>query len=166
MHRVPRGLGALLRGAAVALVTNACLVPPPPERAATTARELNLASRFGRIHVAGNLTAEKERADFLSRRASWGRDVRIVDVELAGLEMRGADRAEVQVDYAWMRIDENVVRTTRVAQDFRDAGRGFQLVAERCVAGDRGLFGEAAPAQPASRPAERRDVQFETKVIR
>ena len=166
MHRVPRGLGALLRGAAVALVMNACLVPPPPERAATTARELNLASRFGRIDVAGNLTAEKERADFLSRRASWGRDVRIVDVELAGLEMRGADRAEVQVDYAWMRIDENVVRTTRVAQDFRDAGRGFQLVAERCVAGDRGLFGEAAPAQPASRPAERRDVQFETKVIR
>src|SRR5690606_32517782 len=166
MHRVPRGLGALLRGAAVALVTNACLVPPPPERAATTARELNLASRFGRIDVAGNLTAEKERADFLARRAAWGREVRIVDVELAGLEMRGADRAEVQVAYAWMRIDENIVRTTRVAQDFRDAGRGFQLIAERCIGGDRGLFGEPVPAAKATAPAQRRDVQFETKIIR
>jgi len=145
------------------LLALGCIAPPPPaERAADAVRELNLAARFGRTELAGGLTADSARKGFLERRARWGKDVRVVDVELAGFDMSTKDRVRVEVDYAWTRMNEGNLRTTRVAQEWRDTGRGFKLVSEHRSGGDLGLFGEAAPPAPA---AQRRDVQFQTKVI-
>jgi hypothetical protein len=67
------------------------------------------------------------------------------------------------VDYAWARVDEGTLRATRVAQDWHDRGRGFQLVRERRVSGDLGLFGEPVE-DTASEP--RPDTHFPVKVIR
>jgi hypothetical protein len=140
-----------------------CLAPPPPsERAADAVRELNLAVRFGRTELASGLTAKAARKGFLERRSAWGRDVRVLDVELTKFDMPAKDRVHVEVDYAWTRMNEGNLRTTRVAQEWRDQGQGFQLVAEHRTSGDLGLFGEAVP--PAD-PTPRRDVQFATKVI-
>jgi hypothetical protein len=140
-----------------------CLAPPPPaERAADAIRELNLAARFGRTELASGLTSKAARKGFLERRASWGKDLRVLDVELTGFDMPSKDRVRVEVDYAWTRMDEGQLRTTRVTQEWRDEGRGFQLVAEHRASGDIGLFGEKTPALD---PVPRRDVHFATKVI-
>jgi hypothetical protein len=88
--------------------------------------------------------------------------VRILDVELGGFSMPNGDLAHVEVDYSWSRNADSQLRTTRVAQEWRDAGGGFKLVRERRIAGDVGLFGEPIPMPAAT--AER-DVQFATKVI-
>lgn len=140
-----------------------CVSPPPPsEMASDAARDLNLAARFGQLGVAATHAAESERAAFLERRAEWGRTLRIVDTELAGFEMSKADNAKVFVDITWLRQDELSVRSTRVAQYWRDHRvGGWLLVREKRVDGDLGLFGEAVERSPE----RAKDVHFPTKVI-
>jgi hypothetical protein len=145
------------------LLVVGCLAPPPPaERAADAIRELNLGVRFGRTELASGLTSKQARKPFLDRRRTWGKDVRVLDVELTKFDMPAKDRVHVEVDYAWTHMSEGRLRTTRVAQEWRDQGQGFQLVAEDRASGDLGLFGEALP--PAD-PTPRRDVHFATKVL-
>lgn len=154
MRRLALGFAILLGG---------CFAPPPPaERAADAVRELNLAARFGRTELTSGLTSEHARKGFIARRKAWGKEVRVLDVELTGFDMPDRDRVRVEVDYAWTRMDEGRLRTTRVAQEWRDSGRGFRLVSEQRSGGDLGLFGE--PVQ-VSESAPRRDAQFATKVI-
>ena len=139
-----------------------CLAPAPAaERATDAARELNVAARFGRMDVALSRTSAGVRTDFLRRRREWGREVRVLDVELAGLSMPDSERALVEVDYAWMRMDEGVLRTTRVSQHWRDSQGSWRLEREQRTAGDLGLFGEPVNNE---RPAPR-DVHFATKLI-
>jgi hypothetical protein len=116
------------------------------------------------MDMAMDLTAKKQQPAFAKSRTEWGRSIRVLDVEMAGFTMPAEDRARVEVDYAWSRVDEGVLRTTRVAQDWRDQGTGFRLVREERVAGDLGLLGEPLP--PATETKARPDVQFATKVIR
>ena len=146
----------------ITLALTGCLPPSASERVTDAARELNLAARFGRMDIALGLTSAELRSGFLQSRAGWGKNVRVVDVELAGLSMPSAERATLEVDYAWARVDESMLRTTRVSQDWRDRGKGFQLVRERRLAGDLGLFGEAVETPP-SEPSP--DVHFPVKVI-
>jgi hypothetical protein len=140
------------------------LPPPPAERATDAARNLNIAARFGRMDAALELTSGAMRKTFLEHRSAWGKELRVVDVELSGFTMNAGDRAEVQVDYSWSRVDETRLRSTRISQEYSDQGGGFRLVRERRIEGDLGLFGEAVEAPPVSGP--KRDVQFATKVIR
>lgn len=147
------------------LIAAACFMPPQAsERASDAARDLNVAARFGRMDVALALTGEKWRPKFVKSRQEWGRNIRVFDVELAGFSMAEGGHANVEVDYSWSRAGEGTLRSTRVAQEWRDSGRGFRMVREHRVAGDVGLLGEPAPEPSAV--AERRDVQFATKVIR
>lgn len=166
MRTIALGLG---------LLAGACVMPPrPAERAGEAAREFNLAARFGRMDRAAELTATSWRGKFEKSHREWGRDVRVYDVELAGFVMPERDRANVEVDYSWARVDEGILRSTRVAQVWKDSGQGFRIVGEHRVAGDLGLLGELVSASApganqepnAPQATERRDVQFATKVIR
>lgn len=152
---------------ALALALSGCMAPPPPsQRVADIAREVNLAARFGRMDLALEHTAEGARPSFTKRRAGWGGPVRVLDFELASLSMKDSENATVVVDIQWMRIDEELLRMTRVEQTWRGGteDHGWVLVRERRVAGDLGLFGEKiARAEP--RP-EHGDVQFPSKTIR
>lgn len=141
-----------------------CMRPPPPaEGASNAARELNVNSRFGEISGVLSMTAPAMREEFLNRRSTWGKDVRVVDVELAGLVVSDAEHADVTVDFSWTRTDEGTLRSTRVLQNWESTQGSWLLVRERRVAGDLGLFGEpTAPLTSEPRP----DVQFATKVIR
>ena len=146
-----------------ALTLGACLVPPPAsERATDAARELNIAARFGRIDVAAGRAAEGARSEFIRKRSGWGGDVRVVDVELSGLSMPDSEHAIFQVDYAWVRMDEGTLRSTRVSQHWSSAKGTWALEREQRVGGDVGLFGEHVEVL---RPAQR-DAQFATKTIR
>ena len=148
---------------ACALLLGACMMPPPAsEKATDAARELNIAARFGRIDIAAGRAASEERSEFIRRRAMWGGEIRVVDVELAGLTMPDSDHAVFQVDYSWMRLNEDTLRSTRISQRWTSLKGPWALESEQRVAGDVGLFGEHVQVL---RPTQR-DTQFATKVIR
>lgn len=140
-----------------------CMSPPAPsELASDAARDLNLAARFGQLGAAAAHASERERPEFLKRRSAWGKTLRVVDTELAGFEMQTHEDAKVFVDIVWLRMDEMTVRSTRIAQFWRDYRvGGWLLVREKRVEGDLGLFGE--PVERA--PSRAKDVHFPTKVI-
>jgi hypothetical protein len=141
----------------------ACVMPPSPsEKASDAARELNLSARFGNMDVAAKKAAAQARVGFLERHALWGSQIRIVDVEMAGMSMPDNDHAVFQVDYSWMRVDESTMRATRVTQHWSSLSGAWALENEERAAGDVGLFGEHVDVL---RPAQR-NAQFATKVIR
>lgn len=147
-----------------ALSLTGCLMPPSRGTLLNdAARDLNVAARFGRLDLAAQKTSRDARQHFLERRAHWGRDIRIVDVELSGVQMQGEDSAEVQVDVSWVRNNEGVMRSTRLAQLWRDGDGDWMMERERRIAGDLGLFGEPVPMAPTRQPVDR---QFPTRVIR
>lgn len=138
MSRVRRALFA-----AALVFVPACLAPPPPaSQAIDAARELNVAARFGRMDIAVGRTAPPARATFIQRHAQWGRNVRVLDVELSGMHMKDTHHAVIDVDVSWERMDESMLHRTRLAQNWVDRKAGWQLTRERRVAGDIGLFGE------------------------
>ena len=149
------------------VATPACFAPPPPsQRVADVAREVNLAARFGRMDLALEHTAEGARSHFSRRRSEWGGNVRVLDFELSALSMKDSENATVVVDIQWMRVDQDTLKMTRVEQGWRGGSQdhGWVLVRERRVAGDLGLFGERVPR--AESPLARGDVQFPSKTIR
>jgi hypothetical protein len=147
---------------AISLAFPACIAPQTPaQRATEAARELNIAARFGRMDVAAERTASGARTHFLERRANWGKELRVLDVELSGMTMPDAHQALVLVDVDWVRMSEGALHSTRLAQTWRDDDNGWQLVREQRVAGDLGLFGEYVEIQ---RP-ESQDVHFPSKTI-
>jgi hypothetical protein len=152
---------------ACASVLAGCLAPPPPsQRVADVAREMNLAARFGRMDVALEHTAEGARKHFSERRADWGGEVRVLDFEFSGLSMPDSENATLLLDIQWVRLDENMLHLTRVEQSWRGGAKdkGWVLVRERRIGGDLGLFGEKiARLEPEVR---REDAQFPTKTIR
>lgn len=154
----------LVAGLTLSFAWASCVTPPPPaERASDAARQLNVASRFGELASVIDMTAPRIRDRFQARRADWGKDVRVVDVELASLDLADARHAKVMVDFSWTRADEGTLRATRVLQEWEAADGPWLLVREKRVSGDIGLFGERVAMQEA---APRPDVQFPTKVIR
>lgn len=153
-----------LRWLALGLLALAsCMAPPPATtRVTDAARELNLATRFGRMDVALGHTASGARELFLERRARWGDAVRIVDIELAGLSMQGSHKALLQVNVAWVRVDDDTLRSTRLAQVWSDEDGAWQLTREKRLAGDLGLFDEPVRLVPSKRS----DAHFASKTIR
>jgi hypothetical protein len=157
-----RRLAIALLAAGVAATLGGCLVPPgAAERATDAARDLNLAARFGRMDIAVIRTATAARAAFIARHASWGKTLRILDVEMAGITLPDPANAVVLVDVTWMPFNESTTRITRVAQFWHDEREGWQLVREKQVAGELGLFGEPIEPRLQLKPA-----QFATTVIR
>lgn len=134
----------------------------PAQEVSEVARDFNLAARFGRMDVAAEHTADSHRSAFLASRADWGKDVRVVDVELAQLDAPDSEKAEVIVDVSWLRMDENLLRSTRLRQNWENPGGGWRLSAEERIGGDVGLLGESVTIL---RP-DARDAQFPTKTIR
>ena len=143
---------------------SSCLQPPgPAELASDAARELNMTARYGELAGILGMTATGVRKEFVSRRAEWGKMVRVVDVELAGLTLQDRERADVLVDFSWARSDEGILKTPRVLQGWENTEGNWLLVREKRVSGDLGLFGEAvAKVERGPRP----DVHFPTRVIR
>jgi len=128
------------------LAASGCLAPPSPAtRVTDAARELNIASRFGRLDLAAAGTDPNARKAFIQRRSHWGSGLRVVDVELAGLRMSDSSNAVVQIDVAWVAAENTRLRVTRIAQTWSDSGGGWLLTRERRISGDRGLFGEPVP---------------------
>jgi hypothetical protein len=135
----------------------------PSQRISDIARDVNVATRFGRMDVAMEHTSDAHRAEFIRTRADWGKDIRVLDVELSKLEMKTPDSAEVFVDVNWVRMDEGLLRSTRVKQHWQNADKDWQIDAEERLDGDIGLLGEKVVVL---RPDAPRDVHFPVKTLR
>jgi hypothetical protein len=148
----------------MAAALGGCFAPPSNSQKVTeAARELNVNSRFGRMDMAASYASPAARQAFLERRATWGNLVRVMDVELASLNMdEERKEALVEVVVSWMRVDESHLRATRVAQVWREKNGDWMLTREKRVAGDVGLFGEHVEVQRAPT----RDVQYPTTTLR
>ena len=143
-------LGACL--ATVALL-NACFAPASPaQRVSDAARDLNVATRFGKMDMVVSHVDASVRADFMARRSQWGREVRLVDVDLAGVEVRDETHAVVTVDVSWVPLRDNILRSTRLSQIWEDNGHGWKLTRETRLAGNHGLFGEILEVQDTPHP--------------
>lgn len=149
---------------ALALLLAGCMAPATPtQRLTEAARELNESAWFGRMDLAASHAAQAARARFLERRNDWGKDIRILDMSLAGMELsEEGHRAVISVDVAWTRMDEGSLRATRLAQVWRQQDDGWKLTRERRVAGDLGLFGEHVEVLHPPSP----DVHFASRTIR
>ncbi|MEO8184258.1 MAG: hypothetical protein ABI895_36015 [Deltaproteobacteria bacterium] len=139
-----------------------CMPPgAPQQRISDIARDVNVATRFGRMDVAMEHTSDAHRAKFMSARADWGREIRVLDVEVSKLELKTADSAEVFVDVNWVRMDDSTLRSTRVKQHWQHDS-DWQIDAEERLSGDIGLLGENVVVL---RPDAPRDVHFPVKTL-
>lgn len=138
----------------------ACMPPTPAQKASEAARELNMAARWGKMDEAIDRTDPKERADFSKRHALWHSKLRIVETELAGLNMKDATHATVQVDVSWMFHDDPTLRVTRLEQKWSDAEGKWVMLDERHHSGDPGLFGE-----DVEKAKKQKDRHFPSRVI-
>jgi hypothetical protein len=161
-------LGALAMRVLVTSVTLLCSVaciPPqaPAQQVSDVARDLNVAARFGRMDVALEHTSEEHQPKFMATRSDWGKEVRVLDVELARLELKSTEAAVLLVDVAWMRMNEGIMHSTRLEQRWENPGGGWKLSSEERASGDVGLLGENVVVLKPERP---RDVHFPAKTIR
>lgn len=139
---------------ALVLPMVAC-VPPmsPAERLSFAAYDMNAATRFGRMDVAVAHVATSSQADFLRRHRSWGRDKRIVDVDVSGIRMITPTTAEVHLSVSWHHDDETIMRQSYLAQKWTSSkGDDWALSEEIRVSGDEGLFESEEPLEARDEP--------------
>jgi hypothetical protein len=148
---------------ALLLCAGCPVAPTVGAKTQEVAAELNMNARFGRMEMAVEQIAPKEREAWAESHRGWGGKIRIADAEVAGVHLskdKGKeDEAEVLVKVAWYRIEENELHVTTLKQRFKDVNGAMMLVEEKRVEGDLGLFGEkidptsAGPdAQQPARP--------------
>lgn len=113
------------------------------------AHEHNGAVRFGRMDIALDHVAAASKGEWLQRRSTWKSKVRIIDVELEGMQVVAIGDANVQVRVAWQNIDEAELRSTEVTQKWQVKDGPWQLVKEDCTGGDTTLLAE--PEKPKAK---------------
>jgi hypothetical protein len=149
---------------ALAVSLGACNAPiSPGQQLLENARDMNLATRFGRMDLAAEHAAPKSKDGFLARRKLWGQNVRVVDIDVEHVELNGTDEADVRVMVSWTRMDDGLLHNTTVSQKWESASSGkWSLQSEKREAGDTGLFGEKMQAHAGGPP---RDVHFATRSL-
>jgi hypothetical protein len=136
--------------------------PAPPNslaRAQQTAQEFNNDSRLGHGELSLDRVAPEAREQYRSQHRAWGTNVRVVDVELVGMNAQSERDATAFVRVAWYRPEDEELRSTTVEQSWNDKPGGWQLVREHRVEGEMGLLGEPVLYQ---NPEARRPARFPT----
>jgi hypothetical protein len=85
-----------------------------------------------------------------------------VDCDILGLRLRDKEHADVTLGVNWQRIDDSEMRTTQIAQHWKDHHGAWLLETEERASGDVGLLGEATTVVRPTPTA----AQFETITIR
>lgn len=136
MRKAPSIFAALT--AVIALA--GCMGPvSSAQKLSDAAYELNTATRFGRMDVALERVKLGARSEFVKRHASWGKRIRIVDLDLGSLSLADDGSADVVVVVSWHRTDEAMIRTTSVAQKWKQQ-RGDWWMESEVESGDEGLL--------------------------
>ncbi len=142
---------------------NGCFAPASPTmRVNDAAHDLNIATRFGKMELAVSHVDASVRTDFMARRSQWGREIRIIDVDLGSVEVRDETHALVTIDVSWVPLLDDILRSTRLTQTWEDKGQGWKLTREVRASGDQGLFGEVLEVRDAQRP----DVHLPSRTLK
>jgi hypothetical protein len=121
------------------------------QRGQQAAQAFNQDARLGRADATMERVAPEVRDEFAAHHKAWGSDIKIADVELAGIKAHGSHDLDVMVRFSWFREAEQELRVTTLKQAWREKD-GWQLVGEERLDGAVGLLGEAVASPPA--PAE------------
>jgi hypothetical protein len=127
--------------AALSLSLAACTPSSVTRKLSDDAYNVAMAERFGRMDIVSDMVAASRRDDFVASHSQWGRSIRIVDLEYAGLRVAPDDKANVELIVSWQRLDEVTLRTTTLIQTWAHNDR-WEIVEEKRVGGDRGLIDE------------------------
>ncbi|MCS6902200.1 MAG: hypothetical protein RMJ98_21415 [Myxococcales bacterium] len=150
-----------LLAATFTLILPSCAAPSRAQRVQEAAYELNVGLRFGHTALALEKVAAQERAEFLKRHRHWHGRLRVVDVELVGLNVRD-NEADIFVAIQWQRANYSDVNSSIIHQRWKDHRGTWQLVSETYAQGDQGIFSDESP-QP---PADTRAPRYQITVIR
>jgi uncharacterized protein YcfL len=145
--------------AVLALILAACAAHNPIASVQEAARELNEEAQFGRTDVAMDRVAVAAREEYSAHHRAWGTNVRIADVEVAGMKAKGDHDVDILVRVSWYRANEADLRLTTLKQSWHDKS-GWRLVTEKRDDGDMGLLGEQVVF--ASPDEQRAPAQFPT----
>ena len=148
-------------GLAISGFSLGCAPPTPAQKATDAARDLNMAARWGRMEEAMQLSSKEARNEFAQRREGWHDRVRILETELCGLDMKDATHASVKVEVSWVFADDPTLRMTKLSQEWSDEEGHWEMMSEKHLSGDKGLFGEEI-----KREARPRDRHFPSRTIR
>jgi hypothetical protein len=122
-------------------------------RAQEAVQEFNSATRYGQSEIAMNDVSASSRESFEAHHRGWGTQIRIADVEVAGVRRDGDHDAEAVVRVAWYRPDQQELRSTTLKQGWREEGN-WHLFSEERIDGDIGLLNEPVVYEAPARAAE------------
>jgi hypothetical protein len=145
--------------ALLALPLVACAAHNPIASVQEAAQELNEEARFGRTDIAMDRVAVAAREEYSAHHKGWGTNVRIADVEVAGMNAKGDHDVDILVRVSWYRTNEADLRLTTLKQSWHDKS-GWRLATEKRDDGDLGLLGEQVVF--ASPDEQRAPAQFPT----
>ena len=164
-RRTFAAMRTVLSTAGLALFLVACgAVPSATAKLQEASQEMNVNTRFGRMEMAVEKVAVKEREEWARRHKMWGGKIRIADTEMAGTRLTSETEADVNVKVAWYRNDEQELRVTTIKQKWKDVNGEWRLVGEVRMDGDAGLLGDvgmlapdgAGAGAPSGAPAKRK----------
>lgn len=159
-------LGAAVAACLAAPLTGCATAASSRAKLDDAVQETNVAARFGRGDVAVERVHASARDAFLRHHRRWGSEVRIVDVELGGIERMTSDEAVVLVTFAWFRPAEGRLRTSVLRQTWKPVGEsGWWLFAEDQASGDVGLLEEPPKTDGAPAAKEPPRSRYETTTI-
>ena len=132
-------------------VFTGCAAPTAGAKLQEASQELNINARFGRMEMAVERVAAKNREQWLRNHRGWGGKIRVVDVETAGTRMASSAKeaeAEVTVRVSWFRMEDQDLKLTTLRQkgqgqlvynadEFRWGGSSRSSATTACCASSR-----------------------------
>src|SRR5436305_1644171 len=109
-------------------------------RAQQLAQEFNTDTRFGRTDRLTDHISPNERDDYARHHRQWGGEIRLADLEIAGMTPRNESDLDVLVRVAWYRMSDQELHSTTLTQTWRTENLRWQLVKEQRFDGDVGLL--------------------------
>jgi hypothetical protein len=149
------------------LAVAGCVMPPTSmQRLSDSAYDLNTAVRFGRVDIATDYVREVAREEFSRKHATWGKSIRVVDLEMNGMSARKDGDADVFITVSWQRADETSMRSTDLTQRWTSTHGSWSMISEEERSGDKGLLGQIdKPKGNDAPPPQASRSRFQTRVI-
>lgn len=127
----------------IILLVNSCFLDniSPTRKLNEAIRDMNDASRWGRIDLAVQFVEPTYHSNFLKARHRWGRQFRIADVELVRLDIDSEqDQAIAFMAISWYRLDQMTLHHTVVRQVWNEYDGHYRMSGESVFEGDARLM--------------------------
>lgn len=121
------------------VLVNGCMLDniSPTRKLNESIRDMNDASRWGRIDLAVQFVEPTYQASFLKARYRWGRQFRIADTELVRLDIDSEqDHAVAFMAISWYSVDQMTLHNTVVRQVWKECDGHYLMIAEAVFEGD------------------------------